>query len=237
MLRERPGPSLVLGLLLGLAGTGLLLLPVHLGVSPLGWVLAGGFLLLGPVVLAGFIGLYRPQEQGQRPTLWDALDGLADAGGGFWAMAGLCALVFLVWVTDAAVLYAFQVGAGPITERSGATTGWSSLSPGVRAFTLWSTTLGTALAVGLYPATAFSVPLLYERRAGVAAAVYASVRTVVRNPAASLLWALVLMPGMLSAVAIPPLLPIALTLLAYGSFVLYRIVFPRASTPGAECTP
>ena len=233
-LRERPGPSLALGLLLGLTGGGLLMVPARLGMSPLVWVLAGGFLLLGPVVLAGFIGLYRRHERGERPRLGDALQGLAEAGGGFWAMAGVCVLVFLVWVTDAAVLYALQVGTGPITEGPAPSAGGWGPSPGVSAFTLWSSLLGAVLALGLFPVTAFSVPLLYERRAGMVAAVHASVGAVVRNPAASLVWAFALVSGMSAAIIVPPLLPLVLPVLAYGSFALYRRVFPPVPCPIAS---
>lgn len=226
MFRALPGPSLGLGAAFALVGVGLLLGLVLLGTSALGLVLAGGFLLIGPVLLAGFFGLYRRYELGDPAGIADALRGFTDAGSGFWVVAGLCAFLFLVWLTDAGVLYAFQVGASPLMESELRTWSWSSLSPGVRAFALWSSPVGALLALGLYLLTAFSVPLLYERRAEVIPAVIASVRAVLDNLGPALVWALVICLGILPGILIPLLLPVTLPVLAYGSFALYRIVFP-----------
>lgn len=232
--RALPGPSLALGALFALIGVVLLLALALLGVSPLGWVLAGGFLLIGPALLAGFFGLYRRHERGERPGLGDALGGFTEAGTGFWVVAGLCTFLFLVWLTDAGVLYAFQVGAGPLREGTAGQWGWSSLSPGVRTFALWSSPVGAFLALGLYLVTAFSVPLLYERRTGVVPAIHASVRAVLGNLGPALAWALIIALGVLPSILILPLLPVTLPVLAYASFALYRTVFPQGSEPRHE---
>jgi uncharacterized membrane protein len=202
-----------------------------LGASPLGWTLAGGFLLIGPVLLAGFFQLYRCTEQGQRPSLADALKGFASAGPGYWVLAGGCAFIFLVWVTDAGVLYAFQVGIDPAQDGPAGFPRRSGISKGVRDFALWSSPLGAFLALGIYLATAFSVPLLYERRAGVVPAIIASVRAVLGNPGPASAWAVVIVCGILAGILVPPLLAVTLPVLAYGSFALYRAVFPVGVAP------
>ena len=181
VFRAQPGPSLVLGVLLALIGTALWLALAYLGATPLGWVLTGGFLLIGPALLAGFFGLYRRHELGVSPSIGDAFLGFTEAGGGFWAVAAFCAFQFLVWLTDAGVLYAFQVGASPLMEGASGPWDLARLSPGARTFVPWSSPVGAFLAVGLYLGTAFSVPLLYERRTGLIPAVVASVRAVLRQ--------------------------------------------------------
>lgn len=226
VFRAQPGPSLVPGVLLALIGTALWLALAYLGATPLGWVLTGGFLLIGPALLAGFFGLYRRQELGLRPRVGDAFLGFTEAGGGFWAVAGFCAFLFLVWLTDAGVLYAFQVGASPLIDHASSPWDWSNLSPGARTFALWSSPVGAFLALGLYLVTAFSAPLLYERRSGVIPAVVASIRAVLGNPFPALAWALVICVGIVPGILIPLLLPVTLPVLAYGSFALYRRVFP-----------
>lgn len=239
VFRAQLGPSLALGALFAVIGVALLLGLALLGASPLGWVLAAGFLLIGPALLAGFFGLYRRHEGGSRSGLGDTLRGFTEAGGGFWVVAGLCAFVFLVWLTDAGVLYAFQVGASPLLEGASSPWGWSSLSPGVRTFALWSSPVGAFLAVGLYLVTAFSAPLLYERRTGVIPAVVASVRAVLGHPVPAFAWALIIVLGVLPAILIPLLLPLTLPILAYGSFALYRTVFPLEiePTPADDAVP
>jgi len=221
-----PGPSLALGALFTSIGIALLLAITLLGASPLALVLAGGFLLIGPALLAGFFALYLRHEQGEAARIKDALRGFTAAGSGFWVVAGLCVFLFLVWLTDTGVLYAFQIGAGPLTEGPAGSWGWSGLHPGVRRFALWSSPVGAFLALGLYLVTAFSVPLLFERRAGVITAIHASVRAVWGNLGSALVWALIIALGILCGILIPPLLVATLPVLAYGSFVLYRIVFP-----------
>ncbi len=226
VFRAQPGPSLVLGLLLALIGTALWLALAYLGATPLGWVLTGGFLLIGPALLAGYFGLYRRWERAERPQVGDAFLGFIEAGGGFWAVAAFCAFLFLVWLTDAGVLYAFQVGATPLMEGASGPWDWSSLSPGARTFALWSSPVGAFLALGLYLVTAFSVPLLYERRSTVIPAVVAGIRAALGNLLPALAWALIIALGIFPGILVPALLPVTLPVLAYGSFALYRRVFP-----------
>jgi uncharacterized membrane protein len=237
--RAQPGPSLVLGVLLALIGTALWLALAYLGATPLGWVLTRGFLLIGPALLAGFFGLYRRHELGVSPSIGDAFPGFTEAGGGFWAVAAFCAFQFLVWLTDAGVLYAFQVGASPLMEGASGPWDLARLSPGARTFVLWSSPVGAFLAVGLYLVTAFSVPLLYERRTGLIPAVVASVQAVLRHPVPAFAWALITVLGVLPGILIPLLLPLSLPILAYGSFALYRTVFPLEiePTPSDDAVP
>jgi uncharacterized membrane protein len=226
VFRALPGPSLALGALFASIGIALLLALTLVGASPLALVLAGGFLLIGPALLAGFFALYLCHEQGKAARIKDALGGFAAAGSGFWVLAGLCVFLFLVWLTDTGVLYAFQIGAGPLTEGPAGSWGWSALHPGVRRFALWSSHVGALLALGLYLVTAFSIPLLVERRAGVIAAIHASVRAAWGSLAAALVWAMIIALGILCGIVIPLLLMVTLPVLAYGSFALYRIGFP-----------
>lgn len=224
--RAQPGPSLVLGGLFAAIGIALFLVLELLGTSPLTLVLVGGFLLVGPALPAGFFGLYRRHERGDPTGIGDTFRGFAEAGGGFWVVAGLCGFLFLVWVTDAGVLYAFQVGASPITEAGTSHWDWTNFHPGVHSFVLWAIPVGAFLAFGLYLISAFSAPLLYERRTEVIPAVVASIRTVLGNLVPALTWALVIVLGIVPSILIPVLLPITLPILAYGSFALYRRTFP-----------
>lgn len=223
-----PGPSLALGAVFALIAVALLLALIWLGVTPLWLVLTGGFLLIGPPLLAGFFALARRHEAGLEAGLRDALSGYGKAGAGFWALSALCAFLLLIWITDAGILYAFLVGSGPLTEPS-ATGGWMGLTEGVRRFAFWSGVLGAIFASGLYVISAFAAPLLFEDRVGVLAAIQASARAILGNPGPALVWALVIAVGTLAGILLPVLLPITLPVLAYGSFSLYRTLFPPES--------
>ncbi len=220
-----PGPSLALGGVFALIAVGLLLALIWLGATPFWLVLTGGFLLIGPPLLAGFFALARRHEAGLEADLRDVLSGYGKAGAGFWALSALCAFLLLIWITDAGILYALLVGSGPLTEPS-AIGGSMGLTEGVRRFAFWSGLLGAVFASGLFVISAFAAPLLFEDRVGVLEAIQASARAILGNPAPALVWALIIAVGTLAGVLLPALLPITLPVLAYGSFALYRTLFP-----------
>jgi uncharacterized membrane protein len=234
VLRVLPGPSIALGTVLASVGAILAAAVILIGASPLLLVLAGGFLLIAPALLAGFFALFLCHERGERPGIRAALDGFARAGTGFWVLAGLCAFLFLIWVTDAGVLYAFSVGSGPLLEPQSGPGAWPTLTQGVRQFALWSLPLGAVIALGLYCVSVFSVPLVYERRSGVVSAIHSSVAAVFQNPLGALAWGSVIALGTLLGIVLLPLLTVTLPILTYGGFALYRAVFPVERDPVGE---
>jgi len=105
-----PGPSVAFGALFALIGLVLLWTVGELGLSPMALPFAGGFMLVGPALLTGFFRLADLHAAGRAPRFGDALAAFARAPAGLWVVALLCAFLFLIWITDAAVLYAFTVG-------------------------------------------------------------------------------------------------------------------------------
>ncbi len=234
LFRHIPGPSLVLGILATLIATGLLLIPFAIGAPLLTLILAGGFALIGPLLLPPFFALRQSHAMGQRPRPGLAWRGYQGTGAGFWALAGACVFLLLVWITDAGILYAFTVGAGAsLVEVSGATDG-SWITTGVGAFILWSSLLGAFLAAGIHVIAAFAIPLLYEGRAQPIPAIHASVRAMFQNPGSALAWGLVIILGLLAGIVLPPLLALVLPVLAYANFDLYRAVFPPPTAPAGQ---
>lgn len=201
---------------------------VELGAAPMVLPLIGGFLLLGPVALAGFFGIVRALEQARRPVPGDILSGFGSASPGLWVLSLLCLFIFLIWLTDAGTLYSFMIG-----ERS---SGWSDLLP-VSAmamrFQLSAAMIGAALAFVVYCVTAYAVPLLIERKAKLIEAVSASVKTVMRNFLVNLLWSATLAVSIGFAIVIPVLLPVVFPVLAFSGLALYRASFaPSVDEPG-----
>jgi uncharacterized membrane protein len=95
----------------------------------------------------------------------------------------------------------------------------------LRDFQLSAALMGAVFALIVFPVTAYSVPLLLDRRANVVVAVSASVRAVFSSAVASALWALVLALTVFASVALPPLLLVTLPVLALASESLYRRTF------------
>ena len=222
--RAIPGPSMAFAAIFVAIGLGLLWGIGRLGMSPMALPLAGGFLLIGPALLAGFFRLVDLHEAGVPPRLRDAITGFARAPAGLWVVALACVFLFLIWITDAAVLYAFMIGGEHLPYELP----WLvALRRHVVAYEAWAALMGAALALMTLAVSAFSVPLLHARRASLAPAVSASVRAVLGNLPASLAWGLLLAVVTLSSIALLPLLAVTLPALAYAGHALYSRVFPR----------
>jgi uncharacterized membrane protein len=224
--RRVPGPSVAFASVFALIGLFLLAAVGRFGISPMALPFAGGFLLVGPALLTGFFHLAALSAGGHKPRLRDALAAFARAPSGLWAVAGICTFLFVIWMTDAAVLYAFMIGA----EHLPYDLPWLiSMQRHVVAFELWGSLMGSVLAFIIFSVSAFSVPLLHEGRANLVQAVNSSVRAVLGNLLPALAWGLLLTVAMVLSIVLLPLLTVVLPVLAYASFAIYEKVFPRSA--------
>ena len=182
---------------------------------------AGAFMLIGPAVLAGYFGIAAALEAGRRPGLGDIGAGFAGASRALWALALVCGLLFMIFVTDAAILYAYMIGDVPV---------WLGellpVAESVSRFVLWSSVSGGVVAFLLFTVSAFAVPLLCERRATLVEAVVSSVRVVFGNFFVAMVWAVLLSATVIASILLLPLLLLTLPWLAYASRALYRIALP-----------
>lgn len=214
------GVSLAYAGVFALIGAVILGLLLVQGFTPFALAAAGAFMLVGPAILAGFFGIAHDHEFRGAASFASIATGFRVASASVWVIALVSALLFMIFLTDAAILYSYLVGGTPV---------WlADLAPaaGVADFLLWSAVSGCVVALLLYCVTAFSVPLLCERRTTLVDAVVTSVRIVFGNFPAALLWAALLAILVIGSVLILPLLPIVLPWLAYASRSLYRQVLP-----------
>jgi uncharacterized membrane protein len=213
--------SIAYALLFVLGGAAIMGSLLARGHAPFVVAAAGAFMLVGPAILAGFFGIARAYEAGGQVTTAAVAAGFASAAGALWALALVCGLLFMIFVTDAAILYAYMVGGTPV---------WLAdllpASAGVVNFVKWAAVSGFVVALLLFAISAFAVPLLCERRAGLVDAVVTSVRAVIGNVVPALAWAFLISAAIIASVLFLPLLPLTLPWLAYASRALYREVLP-----------
>ena len=206
------------------AGIALLLWLIigQLQATPMALAASGGFMLVGPVLLAGYFELADRMIRNEPVRLSHTMAAYRQAPPGLWAIGAVCALFYLIWITDAATLYGFMVGGSP----SGVTT---FLAPGnnVRTFAFWSSLMGAALAFIIFAVTTFAVPLLHYRRAQLIEAVMVSVKTVFTNFLAAMAWGVILAATMIASVLLLPLFLVSFPVLAYASHALYLELFGR----------
>jgi uncharacterized membrane protein len=202
-------------------GIGIISLLSAIGLAPMGLPLVGGFLLVAPALLAGFFGISRALRGGRTPTSRDIAQGFRRSPRALWGLLVVCLFLFVIWVTDAGILYSFMLG-----QRY---TGWQMLFPlsgELMRFHLGAVVAGSLFALIVFCITAYAVPLLIERRANLAIAVTASVRAIFRSIAASAAWSVILGGTIILSVIVPLLLPVTLPIMAFATEHLYRAVFP-----------
>lgn len=223
--RAMTGPNIAYAAVFAIIGALLLAGVGHAGISPMALPFAGGFMLVGPALLAGFFELARCHQAGGTPGLGDALGGILRAPRGLWLVAGLCAFLFLVWITDAAVLYSFVIGSEFLPYKFPWLLEWRQ---NVVTFEFWGSLMGSALAFMIFASSAFSVPLMFDRRAKLVAAIHASVRATFRNLPQCLLWGLLISLTTLVSIILLPGFVILFPVLAQASYAFYQQVFPPA---------
>ncbi|MFH1495333.1 MAG: DUF2189 domain-containing protein [Pseudomonadota bacterium] len=200
---------------------------VTAGLSPLVVALAGGFMLIGPALLCGFFNVSDRLERGEQVSVGHFFAGFRLAPPALWVVALVEMFLFLIWLTDAGVVYGLYFG---VTKDMGLPEFFAGLAGegDTWPYLFFSGLMGTLLAFIIYTTSAFAVPLLFYRRANLAGAVSASVRAVFSSFPAMLGWAVVLSVAMFAAMLLLlPLFPVVFPVLAYASRHAYREVFPE----------
>lgn len=214
--------SVSYAMIFAIIGLVILLAVEHADVAPMALPAAGGFMLIGPMLLAGFFSLTDTLDAKAKPTLALVFDGFRETPRELWVLALVCALLFMIWMTDAATLYGFMVGRVPAPFAI-----FVPPPERVVSFILWSSVMGAVLAFVIFSISAFAVPLIYYRRAGLIGGVVASVKAVFRNLLQALLWAFLIGAATILSIFVLPLFLIVFPVLAFASHALYREVFPE----------
>ena len=221
------GCSAAYSAIFALLGLAQFFVVVTTGFSPLMVALAGGFMLLGPALLCGFFHVSDRLEQGQPVHMLNFFTGFQLAQPALWVIALLEMFLFLVWLTDAGVVYGLYFG---MTSQMGLPEFLAGLQGqgNTWPYLFFSGLMGTVLAFIIYATSAFSVPLLFYRRANLVNSVSASVRAVFTNFLTMLAWGVILSVAMFTAMLLLlPLFPLVFPVLAYASKEAYREVFPQ----------
>lgn len=193
------------------------------GRTPFVIMAAGAFMLVGPAILAGFFAVARSVGGGGRVGFVTLMEGFGHASMAVWVIALVCALLFMIFITDVAILYSYMVGAAPIFPAD-----FIPVAAHVASFVFWGLVSGAVIAFLLFAVSAFSVPLLCERRSNLVEAIVISVRIVMHNFGPAMGWALLLSAATIGSILLLPLFPLVLPVMAYASHELYRTVLPDA---------
>jgi uncharacterized membrane protein len=183
-----PHISLVYGAFFAIAAGGLLL-----GLTLARWqslvpALAGGFLIVGPLLAVGLYETSRRLETGEPIELGDVIGAGLRAKGqlGFFGV-GLM-IIFLVWLELAFILLVLFHGGAGLPPPSEFLTRLLFTPAGLGLLIVGSM-VGGVLAATVYAVSVVAVPLLLVHRIDAISAAATSLAAVRRNPKPMLLWA------------------------------------------------
>ncbi len=163
----------------------------RLEVSSLIAVLAGGFVLVAPLLAAGFYEMSRLREQGQRITLGAVWRGCAAASGRL-AFFGIALFFgYFAWVQLSFLLLSLFLDGAQVPEASGFLQSLIFTKTGL-ALLMTSVALGAVLAAMVFTLSSVAAPLLLAKDVDVVSAMATSVRAVSANPGPMLLWAVII---------------------------------------------
>lgn len=139
--------------------------------------LVSGFVFVGPWLALTLYSISRRLEDGRRVSLARSMGDAARAVGNAMVFAVILTVVFLVWARAATMVHVFF----PATRDPG----WPELLP----FLAVGTAVGAVFSAIVFAASAFSLPMLMDRRTDTVTAVVTSVNAVLRNKKAMAVWA------------------------------------------------
>ncbi|MEW9900916.1 DUF2189 domain-containing protein [Chitinivorax sp. PXF-14] len=200
-----PGPSLVYGVIVAIAG--LLIVAIAAPRPYLVTAAVSGFMLVAPLVAAGIYELTRQREAGRKPTFLDSIAGLKASAGTLGQFGVMLAIVAILWERLSAILLALLYG-GEMTSVEGFVRQMflSGQYNGVLAAWMFC---GFILASCVFAFTAVGMPMVVDRDVDMISAMMASLRTVVDNLPAMIVWAALI---------------VALTLIGFATMMIGMVV-------------
>jgi len=224
MFHQTRNASMAYAGIFAMIGMVLLAGVVILDIAPMAFPLAGGFMLIGPAVLVGFFNAARLQAKERPARLADFFGGFRHSPPALWVLSMVCMFLFLIWLTDAAIVYSLYFGTVPVLS---ALEFFSSFGSGGKwlSFLLFSSFTGAVLAFLIFAVSAFAVPLIHSRRMELANAVGTSVHAVFGNFGVMMAWGIVLTLGVAGSILLfMPLFVVVFPVLAFASEQAYRDV-------------
>lgn len=175
-LRAR-GVSLTYGLALTALSLLILLGTWRFGMLALYLGLATGFVFVGPVLAVGLYSISRQLAQGRTPVLGYCLREGTEHIKELSVLGLVLLVLLLLWARAAAMVHVFFPTEGEMDLKA------------LTTFLTVGSAVGAVFATIVFSATAFSLPMILDRRVDAVTAVVTSVNAVLRNKRPLLLWA------------------------------------------------
>lgn len=221
-LRRAPVQSLGYGLAMLLLSYLITGLSWWLGDAGLYLGLLSGFVFVGPCLALQLYAVSMRLERGQSPGFRSALSDISRRLGDTMVFALVLTVVFLLWARSATVIHIFFPEHGRYQLHE------------LALFLGIGSVVGAGFCAIIFTASAFSLPMLMDRKVDAVTAVVSSVNAVMRNKPALLLWAGIIVACVLIGVLTAYLaFVILLPLLGHATWHAYRQTIDASGWPAS----
>jgi uncharacterized membrane protein len=219
-LRAAPGPSLALGTGIALLSATICAIALRFGTGWLLLALLSAFVFVAPVLTIGVYAISATLERGVRPSLRDCLAATRRDAGDVLVYSLILLVISLVWIrAGSAVEIFFPDEAVPARGA-------------LLAYLAIGSAVGSVFALIAFAASAFSLPMLVDRRADAVTGAVTSVNAVLRNKRAMALWALLIVASV--AIGFATLLvglAVTMPLIGHATWHAYRETIDASAWP------
>jgi len=176
-MRHAPGISLTYGLALTALSALIAWCAWKFGTLGLYLGMASGFLLIGPVLALGLYSFSNQLEQGRKPVLGYCIREGSSHMKDILIFSFVLLIVFLIWARAATALYIFY------PEQAEHSIMDMAMFLGI------GSAIGSVFSTVVFTASAFSLPMIMDRKTDAITAVITSINAVLRNKFTMLVWA------------------------------------------------
>jgi uncharacterized membrane protein len=188
--------------------------------------LLSGFVFIGPVLAICSYSISRQLERGNAPTLRRSLLSGQRHLASAMVFALVLMVVFLVWARAASMVHVFFPVAGDYR--------WRDLLP----FLAVGSVVGSLFAGFTFGASAFSLPMLVDRKVDIVTSVVTSINAVLRNKSAMIVWVTLIVVGVAIGFATAFVgLAVVLPVLGYATWHSYRECIDASAWPPHPALP
>lgn len=169
------------------------------------------YMLIGPFLALGLYDASWEKEKGHQARLFHSMKAIGRNSSSQWAFAVLLAVAMIFWMRVAALLHVFypSVQGAPLTD--------------FLPFLVIGSLIGLVIASLVFSISAFSMPLMMERRVDMMTAVFTSFNAVTSNIPAMVVWAAIICGGILIGFATYGIgMLFTMPILGYGSWHAYH---------------
>lgn len=175
--RDAQSLSMAYGLFFALVGLLLSSLVVRYSSTIFLFSVGVFFILLGPLLAFGLYDIPRQIEQGEKPTLKHSLWQIRNSAPNQWIFAVVVFVIALIWMRAATIIHVFYPeGAEPALEE-------------LLTFFAVGTSVGAGFLGLVFGISAFSLPMMVDRKVDGISAALSSLGAVMNNMWVCSLWA------------------------------------------------